>query len=240
MSTSKRGNGIHHNTKAKANKAGFEIFADGEEFGLQQIEDGAEMDGRWSSAAEAAQAATNHADPDHDDELEAKEEEAADEAGDEATDEVEAEDTRSKSGVMPLDYHKQYTANGGGCGDILDQKLRDAFMSVDGLKRDEFIAFVKEHSLWRPRWEGLNPGMIRMNAANVIRAKLRNDPEFILTIPGEVPGRFGVEHKPRKARVRKGAKAQADKEMAEAIADATPSTDTPEAPAPEAETPNQG
>lgn len=210
---------IHHATVKKAAVAGFAIFERDGAFHLQATDDeAAEMQGDWETAALAAQAAADHADPDNDFELAAIEEpevEEEDAEGDEAE-----EDNRSRSGVMPIEYHKLYTANGGGCGDTLDQTLRAEFMGTEGLRRDDFIAFAKLNGAWRETWATFNPGMLRMNTANVLRAKLRNDPDFAVTIPGHEPSRLGVELKPRKVRAKKALTKAADADMAQAETEA--------------------
>jgi hypothetical protein len=214
---------IHHATVKKAAAAGFAIFERDGAFHLQATDDeAAEMQGDWETAAQAAQAAADHADPENEFELAAIEEEEVQDEEEAEGDEAETDDTRSRSGVMPIEYHKLYTANGGGCGDHLDQTLRAEFMGTEGLRRDDFIAFAKENGAWRETWATFNPGMIRMNTANVLRAKLRNDPDFAVKIPGHEPSRLGVELKPRKVRVKKALTKAAEADMAEAIAQAEP------------------
>lgn len=213
---------IHHATVSKAKTAGFVIFQEGDLFRLQQIDDGATMQGDWERAADAAEAAAEHAaalakGEDGTLEVEEQEEVQEEEGGEHDT---AGEEARRKSGVMPIEYHKQYTANGGGCGDNLDQTLRDAFLTTTGMQVAEFRAFLVEHNLWRSNWEGVNPGMLRMNGANVIRGRMRNDSEFVITVPGHGTGRFGVAHKPRKAKVSKAKQKAADEQMKAAISEA--------------------
>ena len=83
-----------------------------------------------------------------------------------------------KSGVMLKVYHDEYTANGGGNGDLLDQTMRDVFMTAGteaepALDVAKLAKFAKQHDVWNAKYEGMNPGMVRMNVANRLRALCR-------------------------------------------------------------------
>lgn len=142
----------------------------------------------------------------------------------ETDDEEEDEDDvrGNKSGVMVKHYHDQYVANGGGCGDTLDETLRNTLVDdLEGLNVALLRSIADINELWTAKWAGLNPGMQRMNLANRMRSVLRNDAERTVNINGEV-GRFGVTYRPSKksqrklARLTKMAEAEAAKTAAEA------------------------
>ena len=69
--------------------------------------------------------------------------------------------------------------------------------------------YGEQLGLWNPRWEGLNPGMLRMNLANRIRGVLRNSTGEIAG-PGGLLSRFGIEFRPSKKakKVKKARKAR--------------------------------
>ena len=119
--------------------------------------------------------------------------------GEETPEEGEETPIRSKSGVMTLSYHSRYMAQGGGCGDELDSHLRAACLKEDGLDLGKIKQIGEANSVWSPAWESLNPGMQRMNLANRLRAKLRNDGAMDINLGGIV-GRFGVEFQPKASR----------------------------------------
>lgn len=98
-----------------------------------------------------------------------------------------------KRGVMVRSYHDEYMANGGGCGDNVDETMRDEFTTVTtektpkGKKEREVrtldVAALKKWGkqvgLWNDGWADLNPGMMRMNLANRVRAAIRKEPGSI-------------------------------------------------------------
>jgi hypothetical protein len=105
---------------------------------------------------------------------------------------------RTKCGVMPASHHARYTANGGGCADVLDVTMRDRFTIVVAKKPVADVEGLKAtaiaNGVWNPAWEGLNPGMIRMNTANRLRGLLRRGKSVtLLPTEGEAEtGTFGV------------------------------------------------
>ncbi len=185
---------IHHATLARAAKLGVEFREEEGEITLVRTAD------QWTSGGwETAKAAL--------DALAAGEVEFLEPEAPEADDEDE-NTGRLRSGVMPIDYHRLYTQNGGGCGDTLDREMREAFLKPTGLDTEALQTWAKSvgHSLWKSEYETLNPGMQRMNFANRLRAYLRNiDDTVAHPITGEQT-RFGIGMKPRKSR--KSAKAK--------------------------------
>lgn len=92
-----------------------------------------------------------------------------------------------KSGVMAYHYYKQYRENGGTCGDDLAEALTEECTVIDTGKSGKakrrkldhaaLMAVAKENNLPKDllaKWEKLNPGMVRMNLGNVLRAKGRD------------------------------------------------------------------
>lgn len=114
----------------------------------------------------------------------------------------------NKSGVMVLSYHKLYTKNGGGCGDILDQALRDLLVTETGVDTALLRRVAEANGLWTDKWEGLNPGMQRMNLANRMRGMLRNNADATVDLDAEGKGRFEVAYEPSTKMVKAAARAQ--------------------------------
>ena len=113
---------------------------------------------------------------------------------------------RNKSGVMVMSYHIRYTRNGGGCGDSLDQALRDLLVNEEGTNLQLLREIADRHEVWSVKWAGLNPGMQRMNLANRLRARLRNEADFSVDLGVEGSGRFDVEYAPSKKTAKRAAK----------------------------------
>lgn len=175
---------IHHATKARAERMGFQITERGEKFALTQSNGQTTMES-WNSAKEALDAV---------------------DAGDATwTEAVDPNSVKTTSGVMALTFHKRYTENGGGNGDDLDATLRSEFTRTEGKKShidtEELRACGEALGLWNSNWESLNPGMQRMNLANRIRAYLRNNANAEVTIAG-ITGRFGIEFRPSKKKAK--------------------------------------
>jgi hypothetical protein len=122
---------------------------------------------------------------------------------------------RNRSGVMVMSYHIRYTANGGGCGDDLDQALRDLLVNEEGTNLELLRAVADNHDVWVAKWNGLNPGMQRMNLANRLRARLRNEAEFEVNLQDEGKGRFGVVYQPSGKTQRRARKAASIAQNAE-------------------------
>lgn len=155
------------------------------------------------------------------------------------THETETQDAplpRTKCGVMPARFHAKYTSQGGGCADVLDQTMRELFTDpkagtdVAGLK-----ATAEHNGVWNPTWEGLNPGMIRMNTANRLRGLLRRGKQITLVPTGgeAVTGTFGVAPVTLE-REQERAKAKAERRAAKAEAKSAPKAEAKPA-APKAE-----
>ncbi len=88
-------------------------------------------------------------------------------------------DTTIKSGVMPRKYYKIYQSQGGNNGDVFAVALRDAFMTKDQFGNEHFDAsgfksWATKAGFWHDKYDGLNPGMQRMNAGNRARSAIRN------------------------------------------------------------------
>lgn len=116
---------------------------------------------------------------------------------------------RNKSGVMVMSYHIRYTRNGGGCGDDLDMALRDLLVNEEGTNLQLLREIADRHEVWVAKWSGLNPGMQRMNLANRLRARLRNEPDFQVDLGEEGSGRFGVNYRPSKKIAKRAARVAA-------------------------------
>ena len=75
------------------------------------------------------------------------------------------EKTEEKKDVVPGEYRERYKATGGTNGDFIATSLSK--VAEDGV---EALASVKrENGIDKDRWAGFNPGMQRMNLANVLR-----------------------------------------------------------------------
>lgn len=74
-------------------------------------------------------------------------------------------ETKEKKDVVPSEYRERYKATGGTCGDFIATKLQ-------GIAKDGPLDAVKiENGIERERWSTFNPGMQRMNLANVLRGR---------------------------------------------------------------------
>lgn len=69
--------------------------------------------------------------------------------------------------VVPSAYRDKYKETGGGCGDFIATTLskvgNDGVAALDTVK--------KENGIEKDRWSTFNPGMQRMNLANVLRGR---------------------------------------------------------------------
>lgn len=75
--------------------------------------------------------------------------------------------TDEKKDVVPSAYRDKYKETGGTCGDFIATQLSK--VSNDGV---EALASIKgENSIEADRWATFNPGMQRMNLANVLRGR---------------------------------------------------------------------
>lgn len=74
-------------------------------------------------------------------------------------------ETKEKKDVVPSQYRERYKATGGTCGDFIATKLQ-------GIAKDGPLDAVKiENGIEADRWGTFNPGMQRMNLANVLRGR---------------------------------------------------------------------
>lgn len=74
-------------------------------------------------------------------------------------------ETAEKKDVVPGAYRERYKATGGNNGDFIADALSK--VAKDG---PEALATIKaENGIAKDRWSGFNPGMVRMNLANVLR-----------------------------------------------------------------------
>lgn len=74
-------------------------------------------------------------------------------------------ETTEKKDVVPSQYRERYKATNGTCGDFIATKLQ-------GIAKDGPLDAVKiENKIERERWSTFNPGMQRMNLANVLRGR---------------------------------------------------------------------
>lgn len=73
--------------------------------------------------------------------------------------------SEEKKDVVPSQYRDRYKATGGTCGDFIATKLQSVAKdgSLDSIKA--------ENGIEAERWAGFNPGMQRMNLANVLRGR---------------------------------------------------------------------
>lgn len=178
---------LHHATVARATKLGVSFLETEGVLSLVRTEDGWKSEETWTdpklALADLAEEEVTFLDP-----AEAEEE--------------EDEDHSRKSGVMPIEYHKLYMANGGGCGDTLDAEMREVFLTPGGVDTAALRLWGELLGLWNPAWEVRNPGMQRMNLANRVRGWLRqNEGEVPHPAGGEAgTTRFGIGMKPRAAR----------------------------------------
>lgn len=122
-----------------------------------------------------------------------------------------------RSGVMVKRYHDEYTANGGGNGDLLDETLRSELTTDDGVDVIRLKGMAKTHDVWDARYEALNPGMARMNVANRLRAKIRKEGELdvfgVMIGVADLKPRASKPKAEKKAKPRK-AKAQVEQQAA--------------------------
>lgn len=103
---------------------------------------------------------------------------------------------RAKVGVMVASYHSRYMAQGGGSADTLDLAMRDAFLTRVTEHADKpqldvaaLRAWGESLGLWNVKWDSLNPGMMRMNLTNRVRAHLRKGNS--VNLHGQVIGAAG-------------------------------------------------
>lgn len=74
---------------------------------------------------------------------------------------------QEKKDVVPSHYREKYKDTNGTCGDFIAQQLQK--ISKDGV---ESLGTVKaDNNIEADRWSSFNPGMQRMNLANVLRGR---------------------------------------------------------------------
>lgn len=106
----------------------------------------------------------------------------------------EAPVLKVRSGVMPIRHHKRYMAQGGGCRDGLDDLLREEFTDpLEGVDVAGIRACALQNGVWNDRWSALNPGMIRMNTSNRLRAMLRRGTSIVVAGTEYTPASLNVE-----------------------------------------------
>ncbi len=75
--------------------------------------------------------------------------------------------TPEKKDVVPSAYRERYKATGGTNGDFIATELQR--VGKDGV--DSLQSVAKENGIDPSKWSTMNPGMQRMNLANVLRGK---------------------------------------------------------------------
>lgn len=174
---------IHHNTLKKALKFGIRLVAG------DKAVTAFEGDVALATASDPKDALdlAIEALKDEDGADEAVEIEAADDELDPSDDELQPADEDGGASVVKSKYQERYRPNKGHCGDDLAVKLRDTFLTKENpdtgrrcLDFNAFVAFAKANEVWvesyrqlKDRHGNRNDGLIRMNVANRLRAKLR-------------------------------------------------------------------
>ena len=94
-------------------------------------------------------------------------------------DEDKDDDEKKSSSIVKSKYKERYKPTDMTCGDDLSGRLRKHLVvyAADGktqtIDRQKLIKFAKANGVWDPRYLDLNSGMVRMNVANRLRAKVR-------------------------------------------------------------------
>lgn len=168
---------IHHNTLKRAKSLGFEIVVDAEDsFSVF-------ANGEHLSTARTAKDAVDLAVLETSDEEEHDEEDLD---GEPTEEEVDDEGEGESKSIVKAKYKQKYRPTKMTNGDDLAQKIRAAFMTQKDedtgkprLDYKAFVKFAKANGVWSEAYATLpNHGMVRMNVANRLRAKIRNDKEF--------------------------------------------------------------
>lgn len=81
-----------------------------------------------------------------------------------------------KKDVVPSQYRDRYKASGGHTGDFIGAALQT--VAKDGVPALKTV--MKENQIPDKRWEGFNPGMVRMNLANVLRSTFLNGADIYI------------------------------------------------------------
>ena len=98
---------------------------------------------------------------------------------DDEDDDDEDDDEKKSSSIVKSKYKERYKPTDMTCGDDLSGRLRKHLVvyAADGktqtIDRQKLIKFAKANGVWDPRYLDLNSGMVRMNVANRLRAKVR-------------------------------------------------------------------
>ena len=72
-----------------------------------------------------------------------------------------------KKDVVPSTYREKYKESGGTCGDFVAGELQR--IAKDGI--ESLVSVQVENGIEATRWADFNPGMRRMNLANVLRGR---------------------------------------------------------------------
>jgi len=82
--------------------------------------------------------------------------------------------------IVPLKYRRLYAPNDRSCGDQWAAELRN-YLYEDGETLDyaKLVRFARANDCWQDKYNRLNPGQVRMNVGNRLRAKCNKGHEVI-------------------------------------------------------------
>lgn len=110
----------------------------------------------------------------------------APEGAEEDGDEGEGDEPQFKGSIVKPKYRKQYAPKNDTCGDDIALTLADYLAGEDDggdkcLDLPKLVRFAKANDCWVDKYAKLNPGQVRMNVGNRLRAKVRKgyEPKWV-------------------------------------------------------------
>lgn len=84
--------------------------------------------------------------------------------------------------IVKRHYRRLYAPNDRSCGDTMARDLRDhLFPDGETLDFARLVRFAKANDCWVDSYARLNPGQVRMNVGNRLRAKVKKGHEIAWT-----------------------------------------------------------
>lgn len=113
-------------------------------------------------------------------------EDGEDDADDLEAGEDDAEEGDGTKSVVKKKYKSRYRPFRMTCGDEISQlisahvKYKDEAEGKMRIDRAKLVKFAKLNGVWDPKYQNMNVGMVRMNAANRLRGKIRRDKHEVI------------------------------------------------------------
>jgi len=175
---------IHHATAKRAANIGINLVVEGDDIVARDHDGLLLAQGidakRVLVAAEQARLERNGG-PDDAEYNEPDQDEPEDDVADEGSDDNNeaADEPKVERSIVKRKYRKLYMPKNRSCGDEMAHLIAEHVKEDDVLNLDKLIRFAKANDCWIDSYRKLNPGQIRMNVGNRLRAKIRKGHDVI-------------------------------------------------------------